>query len=175
MATMSARLGRTRFIGLAAMNAGLGVMIAGSDILITTIFDVRYEMAAIILPILLLGCWFSIHGSLVETTLLGLGFPQPMVVGNMMRLLSTAVGLPLALSAHGLFLALIVISFADLPRYFWFTWQAFRKGVSFGGQEPTLFVMTVAIALVTRYILVHVGLVDGLLSSVQMQAIAKLL
>lgn len=161
------RLGRMRFFGLGIIDAGVGLLIAGSDLIILTVFDPRYALGAVILPMLLAGSWFAIHASVCEFLLLGLGKARPMVGGNSARFLGTVLGLPLAFSAWGLLAAIAVIAFADLPRYLWLTWQAARERVSFAWQDPALFVTMVASALGARYLLVAAGMADGLVSSVQ--------
>jgi len=161
------RLGRMRFFGLAAVDAGLGLLIACSDLIMLTIFDSRYSLGAAILPMLLAGSWFAIHASVCEATLLGLGKAQPMVGGNAARFLSSVVGLPLAFGASGLLAAIAVIAIADLPRFLWLTWHTRRERVSFAWQEPVLFLIMASSALMGREILIAAGLVDGILSSAQ--------
>lgn len=170
-----ARLGKLRFLGLAAIDAGIGLLIASSDLIITTIFDPRYALGAMILPMLLGGSWFSIHASVCESTLLGLGKARPMAGGNAARFLSSVLALPLALSAWGLLAAIVVIAIADVPRFLWLTWQARRERVSFALQDPILLLVMIATALITREFLVAIGLVDGFVSSVQQVGIDSLL
>jgi len=168
------RLGKMRFFGLAIIDAGLGMLIASSDVIVVIVFDQRYALGAVILPLLLAGSWFAIHASVSEFILLGLGKARPMVGGHSARFLGTILGLPLAFSAWGLLAAIAVIAFADLPRYLWLTWQAARERVSFARQDPVLF-MTMAVgALGARQLLVAAGLADGFVSSVQQAGLTTL-
>jgi len=163
-----------RFFGLAIIDAGLGMLIASSDVIVVIVFDQRYALGAVILPLLLAGSWFAIHASVSEFILLGLGKARPMVGGHSARFLGTILGLPLAFSAWGLLAAIAVIAFADLPRYLWLTWQAARERVSFARQDPVLF-MTMAVgALGARQLLVAAGLADGFVSSVQQAGLTTL-
>lgn len=164
------RLATIRFVGLGVISAAIGVLIASADLLVTVIFDERYQMASVIFPVLLFGCWFTIHASVVETTLMGMGFPAAMVSGNLLRLISTVIGLPLAIAMSSFALALVIVSLADLPRYFWLTWHAVRKGVSFGKQDPALFLIMILTAFACREFILFVGLADGFVSSIQAKA-----
>jgi O-antigen/teichoic acid export membrane protein len=168
------RLGKLRFLGLGLIDIGLGVAIASSDIIINLLFDPRYALAATILPILLLGSWFSIHASVTETTLLGAGHSRPMVGGNFLRLLSTAIALPLALTTSGMAMALLIIALADAPRYLWLSGYAKSKNVLFGSQDAILLLMTLLSAVMIRLLLNSVGLADGFVSAVQWDGFAYL-
>jgi O-antigen/teichoic acid export membrane protein len=168
------RLGKLRFLGLGVVDIGLGVAIASSDIIIGLLFDPRYALAATILPILLLGSWFSIHASVTETTLLGAGHSRPMVGGNFLRLLSTAIALPLALTTSGMAIALLIIALADAPRYLWLSWYAKSKNVLFGSQDAMLLLMALLSAVLIRLLLNAVGLADGFISAVQWDGFAYL-
>lgn len=172
--TNRARFGKLRLLGLGLIDMGLGITIASSDILINLLFDQRYALAATILPILLLGSWFSIHASVTETTLLGAGHSRPMVGGNFLRLLSTAIALPLALTASGLAIALLMIAMADAPRYLWLSWYAKRKNVLFGSQDAMLLLLTLLSAIAIRLLLNAVGLADGFISAMQRNGFAYL-
>lgn len=169
------RLGQLRFLGLAVIDAAVGMLIACGDLIILTVFDARYSLGAAILPILLAGTWFSIHASVYEATLLGLGKTHPMVGGNAARFLSSVIGLPIALAAGGLLPAIAVIAVADLPRYAWLTWQAHRARVSFAWQEPVLLLTLLTSAIAARVLLEATGLVDGFISSAQMSGIEGLI
>ena len=162
-----AQIGRMRLFGLAVIDASLGLLIACSDLIILTVFDPRYALAAAILPVLLAGSWFAIHASVCEAALLGLGKAQPMAGGNAARFLSSVIGLPLALGVGGLMPAIALIAAADLPRYAWLTWQAHRGRVSFTSQEPVLLLTMIVSAIAARELLVVAGLVDGFISSAQ--------
>jgi O-antigen/teichoic acid export membrane protein len=170
-----ARLGRMRFFGLAAIDAAIGLLIASSDLIILTVFDARYSLGAVILPILLVGSWFAIHASVCEFILLGLGNARPMLGGNSARFISAVLGLPLAFSTSGLLAGIVVIAFSDLPRFAWLTWQAARQRVSFASQDPLLFTVMIGTALGARELFVAAGLADGMISSVQRAGLGTLL
>ena len=169
-----AKLGGTRFAGLSLVALGLGGLIALADLIILTIFDDRYALGATILPVLLAGSWFTIHASTNESVLMGLGRTKTIAAGNMVRLASAVIGLPLAFMLGGLAAGLVAIAFADILRYVWLMGAARKVKMSFARQDAALLLIMLGAAVLVREMLVLLGLVDGFVSSVQLAGFAEL-
>ena len=84
---------RWRFIAVSAL--GVAVLAAGSDLIIRILYDRRYHEATWLLPVLVLGSWFSILANVNESALLGLGKPSYGALSNVAKLLFLFVGLPM--------------------------------------------------------------------------------
>lgn len=108
---------RPRLLFLLLAVAGLSVAIAGADLVIGRIYDMRYHAAGWMLSILLLGVWISVLCCLNEAVLLGFGKPRYVAWANGFKLIALAVGLPLSFHASGLFGAVCLIAASDIFRY----------------------------------------------------------
>ena len=169
-----AQLAGTRFAGLSVIALGLGGLIALGDLIILTIFDDRYALGGTILPILLAGSWFTIHASTNESVLMGLARTKTIAAGNMIRLASAVIGLPIAFAIGGLAAGFVAIALADVPRYFWLMGAARKVKMSFARQDAVLLVLMLTTAFLVREALVVIGLVDGFISSTQWAGLAEL-
>jgi len=133
---------RARYLLLAAF--GCSLLIAGSDLVIRLIYDQRYHAAGWMLPVLIVGSWFSIVASLNESTLLGLGAPSYMAVSNSLKFILLLVGLPLSFRLYGFVGAVIALAMIEACRYFPIWIGQRRERFSFGRQDLG---MTIAMAL----------------------------
>lgn len=169
LAEMREKLAKTRLLGLAICSFGVGVLIAGSDLLILMIFDSRYELGATILPILLFGSWFAIHASVNEAVLLGLGRTKAIAGGNAIRLGAASIGIPAAFSLSGLPAGLAAITLLDLPRYVWLVWSASKVRMAFFRQDLVIFALMIFSAIAIREAMVLMGFVDAFVSNIQLE------
>src|SRR5271155_2780734 len=71
---------RVRFFLVAGL--GLSLFAATADLAIRVLYDQRYQAASWMLPILLMGAWFSTMSNINESTLMGLGRPNYSALGN---------------------------------------------------------------------------------------------
>lgn len=124
---------RLRFIAMSAL--GLAVLVTSSDLIIRVLYDRRYHEATWLLPVLVLGSWFSILAVVNESALLGLGKPFYGALSNGMKLIFLLVGLPLGFSLDGLLGATIVVAVADLPKIFALYLGQRRERLSFARQD----------------------------------------
>ena len=90
---------RLKFLLLAALSCSL--FIATADLAITILYDERYHAANWMLPILLIGAWFSMISTLNESTLLGLGKPSYVAMANSVKFIFLAFGLPISVRLYG--------------------------------------------------------------------------
>jgi O-antigen/teichoic acid export membrane protein len=116
-AKLRADLAPKRFAILLVGAAAFGVMITFADIVIKLLYDQRYQAAGWMLPVLLVGSWFSVLTVFNESTLLGLGKPIYSALSNSLKFLWLFIGLPFGYAHLGIPGVILVISTADIWRY----------------------------------------------------------
>jgi O-antigen/teichoic acid export membrane protein len=133
---------RAKFLLVAAL--GFSFFAATADLAIEIIYDDRYRAAAWMLPILVIGSWFTILANINESTLLGLGKPSYQAISNGAKFAYLLVGLPLSLHLGGAVGCIAVIALGDLCRYVPVLAGQRRERFSFGVQD---FLLTLAVVL----------------------------
>lgn len=138
---------RWRFISVSAL--GVAVLAASSDLMIRVLYDRRYHEATWLLPVLVLGSWFSILAVANESALLGLGKPSYGAFSNVAKLIFLFVGLPISFAFGGLLGATIVVAVADVPRILALQLGQRRERISFARQDAaaTLAMFALVVAL----------------------------
>jgi O-antigen/teichoic acid export membrane protein len=139
---------RAKFLLLAAI--GFSLFAATADLLIKLVYDERYHAATWILPVLILGSWFTVLATINESAMLGIGKPSYAAIANGLKLLFLLIGLSLGTSSYGLLGGVIVVASADLFRYFPTLFGQVRERFSFGRQD----------LLMTFVVLLMVGLME---------------
>jgi O-antigen/teichoic acid export membrane protein len=137
---------RSKFFFIAV--ALFSLFAATADIPIKILYDERYQAATWILPLLIIGSWFSILTYLNESTLLGLGKPSYNAASNALKFTFLVVGLPLSFKVYGLIGGIMIIVFADLVRYIPILIGQKREHFSFGKQD---FLFTLAVLLLIAF------------------------
>jgi O-antigen/teichoic acid export membrane protein len=135
---LHAKLGSVRPKLLFGTALSLAAFAAVADVPVKIIYDARYHAAAGMLPILLLGVWFSILCSINESVLLGYGRPQFIAAGNVVKFGWLLVGMPASFAWHGFFGVILVVAAGDLLRYFPVLFGQIRLRISFGRQDLLL-------------------------------------
>jgi O-antigen/teichoic acid export membrane protein len=133
---------RLKFLLLAAF--GFAVFVTSADLAIKILYDERYQEASWMLPLLILGSWFSVLAYVNESTLLGLGKPSYGAVSNGTKLAFLLIGLPIMVRSFGLLGGVAVVALADLCRYVPILIGQRRERFSFGMQD---FLLTSAVFL----------------------------
>lgn len=141
---------RAKFLLLAAV--GFALFVSTADFAIRILYDQRYQAASWILPVLILGSWFSFLAYINESIILGLGKPSYGAASNGTKLVFLAIGLPVMVGFFGILGGVIVVALADLVRYIPILIGQRREQFSFGGQD---FLLTLAV-------LVLIGLAEWL-------------
>ena len=108
---------KQRWLILIGQAIALTMMVSFGDILITFLYDQRYEPATWILPILALGLWPLMLSITGEKALLAVGNPNYCAWGNFLKFIYMAIALPLGFEVYGVLGAVIVIALNDLPFY----------------------------------------------------------
>jgi O-antigen/teichoic acid export membrane protein len=160
---------RLRFLLFAALV--FSVFAATADFAIRLIFDQRYHAAGWMLPVLIIGAWFSIMCNLNESVLLGLSKPQYSSIANGLKFAWLLIGLPLSFVKYGAVGAIIVVAISDLWRYTPIFIGQVRERFSFGKQD----VLTTIIVLSLIGILEWLRWVLGLGTSFEDMPIASLI
>jgi O-antigen/teichoic acid export membrane protein len=148
-------LGKRKYI-LMALAVGLSLLIGFGDRIIFLLYRSNYHEAGWMMPIIALGLW---HTTLYNTTspaLLALGKSHYQPPGNVIALLTLTIGLPLAFSHGGMFGAMFVIAFYDMPIYAGNMYGLWREGLSSLGQDiaaTALFLGLLISVLLARYLL----------------------
>jgi O-antigen/teichoic acid export membrane protein len=127
---------RAKFLSLAAI--GVSIFVAFADLVIKLLYDERYHAATWMLPVLVIGSWFSILASVNESTLLGLGKPSYGAISNSSKFIFLLIGLPLGVNIYGLLGGVAMFAIADLIRYFPILAGQIRERFSFGVQDLLL-------------------------------------
>lgn len=124
---------RAKFLVVAGLGFALVATVA--DLPIKILYDARYQAAAWMLPLLIIGSWFSLLANVNKSTLLGLGKPSYTAIGNTSKFLFLLIGLPLSVTNFGLFGGIVVVLSSDLFRYFPILLGQRREHFSFGVQD----------------------------------------
>lgn len=95
----------------------LGILTAWGDLLISALYNERYEEATWMLPILAVGVWFSALFYTLSPSLLAIAQPIYQVYSNLGRLIFISIGLLVGYSAGGIQGAVSVAACADLCAY----------------------------------------------------------
>jgi O-antigen/teichoic acid export membrane protein len=131
---------RAKFLLTACL--GFSLIAASSDLVIKVLYDYRYQAASWMLPLLIIGSWFSILAYINESTLFGLGRPFYSAFSNCAKFLYLLIGLPISTGAFGLIGGIGVIVFADAVRYFPLFVGQRRENFSFGAQDLLISLVT---------------------------------
>jgi len=124
---------RVRVLFLIAV--GFSFLVAAADLAIKLLFDARYQAASWMLPVLIIGSWFSILASLNESMLLGLGKPSYGAISNGLKFGFLLICLPLSVGTAGIAGGVMVIALSDLCRYIPVIIGQIRERLSFGMQD----------------------------------------
>ena len=132
------KLGSVRPKLLLITAVGLAGFAAIADVPVKIIYDARYQAAAQMLPLLVLGVWFSTLCSINESVLLGYGRPQYISASNAFKFAWLLIGLPTAFALYGIYGIIIAVSVSDLFRYLPLVVGQIRMRFSFISQDIIL-------------------------------------
>ncbi|NUT01579.1 MAG: oligosaccharide flippase family protein [Sphingomonas sp.] len=157
-----ARLLHSRRTMLLLVAIGLAGMVAVSDAVIRLLYDSRYETAAEILPLLLLGVWVAILCKVNDSVLLGMARPAYTAIANGAKLLTFVVGIPFAFLYYGLMGAIVVLNAGEVVRYVVLWLFSRRKHLAFGRDDLALTIFFLIAVVGIREVLSRTGLTSGI-------------
>lgn len=147
---------RAKFLLLAAV--GFALFVVTADFAIRLLYDQRYQAASWILPILILGSWFSFLAYINESIILGLGKPSYGAASNGTKLAFLAIGLPVMVGLFGLLGGVLVVALADLARYVPILIGQKKENFSFGWQDLLLTLGVLVLIFLTEWLRWTMGL-----------------
>lgn len=109
---------------------GLAIMTCFGDLLVSTLYDHRYQEAAWMLPILTLGIWPRVLCNTNEPALFAIGKPQYPALAQLCRFIFTSVGLIVGYHFFGLVGAVVAVSLNDLCHYTVINYGLWQEGLS---------------------------------------------
>lgn len=169
-----ARIRTLRRMGLALVSIGIGGGVAISDVFVHLAYDHRYATATVLLPMLLIGSWFSVQAAISESVLLGLSQPSRTAGANLAKFLWTLALLPFVFGRHDYLLVFAVIAAADVPRYLILLIAQRRAGLHFVLQDVEQFALMAISAATVRLVLVSAGFADGFVTAAQWSILGTL-
>jgi len=130
----------------------ISALVATIDLAVTILYDERYRAAGWMLPVLILGSWFSILTTVNDATLVGVGKPSYSALANCGKFVFLVIGLPLSFMASGIVGVVLIVALADLCRYFPILVGQRRERLSFGVQDLSLTLAAFALIGVWEYL-----------------------
>ena len=156
------RLLRSRRTMLLLVAIGLAGFVAISDQVILKLYDDRYEQAAIMLPLMLLGVWVAILCTVNDSVMLGTAKPAYPAIANAAKLATFIVGVPIAFQYYGLLAALIVLNAGEVVRYVVLWAFSRRQHLAFGRDDLALTILFFIAILAIRELSYLFGLTGDL-------------
>jgi O-antigen/teichoic acid export membrane protein len=157
-----ARLLRSRRTMLLLVAIGLAGFVAISDQVILLLYDDRYEQAAIMLPLMLLGVWVAILCTVNDSVMLGTAKPAYPAIANAAKLATFIVGVPIAFQYYGLLAALVVLNAGEVVRYVVLWAFSRRQHLAFGRDDLALTILFFMATLAIREFSYLIGLTGDL-------------
>ncbi|WP_345166343.1 oligosaccharide flippase family protein [Sphingomonas daechungensis] len=156
------RVLRGRRLLFLAAALGLGAVVSVSDLIIQLLYDDRYLQAGAILPLLLIGVWFSILCTINDSIMLGTKRPAYPALSSGAKLLFYVVALPLTFHLYGFMMAVLVLSLGEVVRYIALWTFSRRQHLGFGRDDLVLSLIFFGSILAFRELLALVGLTGGI-------------
>jgi O-antigen/teichoic acid export membrane protein len=150
---------RPKFL-MAAVVAVAGFT-ACSDTLVGWLYDDRYSLAALILPVMAVGTWFGILSTASEAVLLGVGRPSYAAGANAIKLTFLIVAVPAIFLTLGLAAAIIAFAAAEFARYLVLAWAQSQEGLLFVAQDITMTVALMVLVTALRATMELLGIGTG--------------
>lgn len=142
----------------------VSLFVAVSDLVVFLLYDDRYKAAALMLPVLAVGVWFSILCTLGESVLLGIGRPSYGAIANLFKLVWLLVGLPLAVASYGVAGAVCVMAASDFVKYLPLMRSQRAEHISFLRQDILITLVMFAMIVAWRSLFWSVGMSGSVMS-----------
>jgi O-antigen/teichoic acid export membrane protein len=110
-------------------------LVAGGHQLIEFLYDPRYHRAGWMLQLLAVSGWFQVMQVTNGSALLALGAPRSVAVGNMVKLATMVIIVPLGFWWHGLLGGILGIILSDVLKYVASVYLVARHGLHMLGKD----------------------------------------
>ncbi len=150
---LRARIIRHRWRLLLIMAIAITVLTVTGDGIVRLLYDKRYAAGEWILPMLALGIWPSALANTVDSSLTAIGQPRYGAMGNFLKMLFTAIGIPVGFRLMGVAGAVLVVAMNDVPYYGQIAYGLWREGLNTWEQDlkaTALLLVLIAVALLVR-------------------------
>ncbi|MGB3536454.1 MAG: oligosaccharide flippase family protein [Microcoleaceae cyanobacterium] len=131
-------------------------LVCFGDVLITVLYDSRYEAATWMLPILAIGLWPLLLVISIDKVLYALGNPKYTTLGSFTKVIYMVTLLPLGYHYLGFLGAVIAIAFNDITVYAVVSYGLWREKLSCIQQDivaTLILIGLIALILTVRYLL----------------------
>ncbi|NJL30330.1 MAG: oligosaccharide flippase family protein [Phycisphaerales bacterium] len=148
------KLRRYRQPILLAGMLGASLMVGLADVLIHQLYDSRYHQAGWMLALLSIGLWTSVLACASDWTLLALGKPKGLALGNGLRLVIGISAMVVGYHLAGLTGLVMAVAMAGWLRQFGVWWGMKKEGILLLGQDALAtvgFVVCTAMVLGIRW------------------------
>ncbi|HAC66257.1 MAG TPA: polysaccharide biosynthesis protein [Cyanothece sp. UBA12306] len=140
-------------MGLAGI---ITILFVGGDLIILTLYDVRYHDAAWMLTILGIGLWPMLLHMSINQTLFAIGKPSYLAIGSSIKVLCMFIFIPIGHSLLGTLGAIIVVALNDIPSYISVNYGLWKEGFLTIKQDfqATIFLIgLISTCMMLRYLL----------------------
>ncbi|WP_157134188.1 oligosaccharide flippase family protein [Crocosphaera watsonii WH 8501] len=164
-ATLRAKIVGKRQLLLMLMAVMISVLFCTGDFIILQLYDSRYNDAAWILPILVLGLWPLILSVTMDKALYALGKTIYPAVANFCKFFYMLLLLPSVLINLGIIGGIVVIAFNDIPYYIAISyglWQEKLIDITQDIQATSLMIGLIFLGTAVRYLLGLGISIDGI-------------
>ncbi len=143
---------------LLALAVAVSLFVSVSDLVVLLLYDDRYKAAALMLPVLAVGVWFSVLCTLSESVLLGIGRPSYGALANVVKFVWLLIGLPIAIGNYGVAGAVVVIASSDFVRYMPLLHSQKVEHISFLKQDIVITIAMFVMVVIWRTLFWIVGI-----------------
>lgn len=156
------RLLRGRRMLLLGAALGLASFVAIADLIVQLLYDDRYSQAGAILPLLLIGVWFSVLCTINDSIMLGTSRPAFPAASSGAKLLFYFAAIPITFYFYGFMMAVLVLSAGEVVRYVVLWTFSRRQHLGFGRDDLVLSLIFLGSIWLFREILALFGLTSGI-------------
>lgn len=131
----------------------LGLLAGFGDLIITVLYDERYQQATWMFSVLVLGAWPPVLVQSVDKSLLAYGKPVYQTIASLLTFLWIALGIPMGFNLAGEFGALLAIASGGIPAWFAISFGLWREKFLALGQDiiaTGVLILTLTITLLVR-------------------------
>jgi O-antigen/teichoic acid export membrane protein len=155
------KLSQSRTSMLMGLAVAISLFVSSSDLVVLLLYDDRYKAAALMLPVLAVGVWFSALCTLSESVLLGMGRPSYGAIANVIKFVWLLIGLPLAIAFYGVAGAVGVMAASEFVRYLPLLHSQKVEQISFLKQDILITIAMFAMVIVWRALFWSLGISGG--------------